>query len=431
MSASFTQTSSASQSSAAMAVYTLSLLILLGVISVIDAGVLAALLTPIKADLHFSDEQFGRLTAIFRFVGILAIPVFGVLASRLSRKALLILGLALWGAASVGSAWAGGFAALATWRAIVAFGESSYNTLVPSWLADAYGPKWRNFVFTLFMLRNKVGGALALLLGGWLAARYDWHTAFFVTGIPGLLLLVGLFWVREPAPGAADGLARSAGPVSFRESLAVLRHPGFVLHTIALTFHYTGMAIHFWMTPYLHRVFGLTNLAASSWLGSTIIYTLPAGLLGGIGTGVFLLHRHKGGLAALMTLTEFVTTVCFFVTFWSRDLDVVKWNFVLGSCAFGFSAGGMTTLIVETVPAALRVGATTISTIITGIFSGVIASELIGVASDRYGLDRAVYLAPAAYLGAMIFWGALAYRQRRPAAVESEAPLVPGDPVSA
>jgi hypothetical protein len=41
-----------------------------------------------------------------------------------------------------------------------------------------------------------------------------------------------------------------------------------------------------------------------------------------------------------------------------------------------------------------------------------VTAEAIGLLSDRYGLDHAVYLAPAAYLGATFFWGALALWQR-------------------
>lgn len=395
------------------ALASLILLLALGLVCVIDAGVLAALLTPIKSDLKLSDEHFGRMASVFSLVGILAIPVYGFLSTKFSRKSLILTGLVLWSFAAIGSGWSAGFGALLLWRALVGFGESSYNTLVPSWLADLYGPQWRNFVFTLYMLRNKVGGALSLLIGSWLAARYDWHVAFFITGVPGLILALGLFFVREPRPGESDGRIQAVAAPTIKESLGVLRYPGFLLHSLALSFHYSGMSLHLWLAPYLHRVFGITNLQASSFLGSTIVFTLPAGLLGGFLTGYFFLGRHRSGYATLMTFTEVLTFIFYVVAFSTRDLLVAKIFMILGACAFGFSAGSMTTLIVETVPSALRVGATTISTIFTGIVAGVIASELIGLLSDRYGLARAVYFAPAAYLLAAVGWGILALWQRR------------------
>jgi MFS family permease len=395
------------------ALASLILLLALGLVCVIDAGVLAALLTPIKADLKLSDEHFGRMASAFSLVGILAIPVYGFLSTKFSRKSLILVGLVLWSFAAIGSGWSAGFGALLIWRALVSFGEAGYDTLVPSWLADLYGPQWRNFVFTLYMLRNKVGGALSLLLGGWLAASYDWHVAFFVTGAPGLVLALALFFIREPRPGESDGRIHAVVAPTLRESLSVLRYPGFILHSIALSFHYSGMSLHLWQAAYLHRVFGLTNFQATSFLGSTIVFTLPAGLIGGFLTGLFFLGRHRAGYATLMTFTELLTFIFYVVVFTTRDLIVAKIFIVLGMCAFGFSAGSMTTLIVETVPSTLRVAATTVSLIFTGLVGRVIASEVIGLLSDHYGLARAVYFAPAAYLLATISWGILAAWQRR------------------
>ncbi|RTL27898.1 MAG: MFS transporter, partial [Rhodocyclaceae bacterium] len=176
----------------------LALLLALGVVCVMDAMIIASLLTPIKNEFGFSDEQIGRLSSLFTLAGIVGAPVFGFLANRLGRKVVLLAGVLLWSVAAAATGLAEGFAGLLLWRIVTGFGEAAYNSLAPSWLADLYRPKWRNLVFSLYMLKNKIGAALALAVGGWVAARYGWRAAFFVAGVPGIALFLALLWVREP-----------------------------------------------------------------------------------------------------------------------------------------------------------------------------------------------------------------------------------------
>ena len=165
-----------------------------------DAMIISSLLTPIKYEFGFSDEQIGRLSSMFTLAGIVGAPVFGALANRFGRKAVLLAGVVVWSIASIATGLAAGFLGLLFWRVLTGFGEAAYNSLAPSWLADLYRPKWRNLVFSLYMVKNKIGVAAALALGGWLAAQYGWRTAFFVAGVPGLVLaaLLTLFYRFAP-----------------------------------------------------------------------------------------------------------------------------------------------------------------------------------------------------------------------------------------
>lgn len=119
------------------------LLLALGVVCVMDAMIIASLLTPIKNEFGFSDEQIGRLSSLFTLAGIVGAPVFGFLANRLGRKVVLLAGVLLWSVAAAATGLAEGFAGLLLWRIVTGFGEAAYNSLAPSWLADLYRPKWR------------------------------------------------------------------------------------------------------------------------------------------------------------------------------------------------------------------------------------------------------------------------------------------------
>ena len=50
-----------------------------------------------------------------------------------------------------------------------------------------------------------LGGMFANLIGGWVTDAFDWRTAFFVVGLPGLLIaLIFKLTVREPPRGFTD-----------------------------------------------------------------------------------------------------------------------------------------------------------------------------------------------------------------------------------
>lgn len=401
-------------SEATQASLSFSLMLGLGVVCMFDQAIVGALLTPIKASFRLSDEQFARTAASFTLAGMVGAPLFGWLANRFGRKRVLFAGIAMWSIASIGSGLVEGLGALLIWRGLTGFGEASYQSLAPSWLADLYRPKWRNLVFSLYMLRNKVGAALAFGIGGWLAARYGWQTAFIVSGCPGLVLALLLLLVHEPRPGASDGAIQRAAPLSFRQGLTVFRHPGFVLHCTALTLFFIGMSTQMWVPSYMTRTFQISNQAASGFLSAVLLYTLPAGVVGGYLSSL-LLREVRGGFAGLLSVTSLITAAVFGFAYSSSDLDTTKTLIVTAIAVFGFSAGTLTTLIVETVSPELRASAASFAALITGGIAGIAGPELIGIFSDAYGLRTALCLGLSGYAAAGISWAGLALWQwRRP-----------------
>jgi predicted MFS family arabinose efflux permease len=385
----------------------LTLLLALGVVWVMDSMIIGALLTPIKNHFGLGDEQAGRLSAAFTLAGIVGAPTFGYLANRYGRKPVLFSGVLVWSLASFASGWADGFIALLFWRALTGFGEAAYAALTPSWIADLYRPRWRNFVFSLYMVKNKVGSALALALGGWLAAEYGWRTAFYVAGAPGLLLAIGLLWQREPIPGESDGATARAPALSLRKGLAVFRHPGYLLHSVALVFFFIGMTAQIWIPAYLHRVYDIPNRQAAAFLAQVLLYTLPAGLIGGYLSSLWL-RKYRWGFAAFLSATSVLAALAFWSAYTAADLVTTQWFIAGAIAAFGFSAGTLTTLIVETVPPHLRTSAASLAAVFTSGVSGIVGPEVIGLLSDAVGLKRAILVAPAAYFVASVVWLGLA-----------------------
>lgn len=107
-------------------------------------------------------------------------------------------------------------------RVVVGLGESGCQPPSLSLIAD-YAPKEkRASSMGTYSLGISVGGLVALALGGVLADQFGWRTAFFLAGVPGILLaVVAGLTLKDPR---SQGVAADRPPArSVRECFAELR----------------------------------------------------------------------------------------------------------------------------------------------------------------------------------------------------------------
>src|SRR4051812_11754690 len=81
-------------------VATLALFTALSLTCYVDRFIMGALVTPVKLEFGLTDEQVGRIEAVFNLAYVVAVPVFGFLGDRIRRKGLLLAGLLVWSVAS-------------------------------------------------------------------------------------------------------------------------------------------------------------------------------------------------------------------------------------------------------------------------------------------------------------------------------------------
>ncbi|HEY2708215.1 MAG TPA: MFS transporter [Caulobacteraceae bacterium] len=194
--------------------YVLTLLMIAYTLSFLDRQVLSILVEPIKTDLHATDTLMGLLTGpvFVIFYTFLGIPI-AWLADRRSRPAIIAISLTLWSAFTALSGLATSFAPLALARLGVGFGEAGCNPSSHSLIADISSPKERASGLAFYSMGVPIGTLLGLAMGGLIADAYGWRAAFFVAGVPGLMLalLIALTVKEVRAPAARTGatIARS------------------------------------------------------------------------------------------------------------------------------------------------------------------------------------------------------------------------------
>jgi MFS transporter, Spinster family, sphingosine-1-phosphate transporter len=259
------------------------LLLLLNTVNFVDRKLPYILGEAIRSELQLTDAQFGLMAGLpIAVFGSVAAIVLARLADRFSARAVLSASLAGWSLATAACGLAQSFSQMFTARVAVVIAESGSMPSAHALLARIFPAQSRSFAFAIFSLAVPIGGTLGLVLGGWLNDAMGWRQAFFLVGLPGVVL-AALVWLALPADRGPTPLNRPS------TSLAVavkhlFRYRSFLHTTVACVLFgipYFAMAV--FGPAFLIRVHGQTTAQAGLILG---IASGIGGLVGILGGGV-------------------------------------------------------------------------------------------------------------------------------------------------
>jgi len=382
--------------------------------------VLPAVLPPLQREFGLNDSQAGMLAPAFMLGYFLTSPFFGYLGDRMQRKWLIAAGVLVWSAGTALSGWAHGLVELMIFRVLVGFGEASYGTLSPGWIADLYPSARRNNALSFFYIAIPVGSALGQILGGTVAEHSGWRTAFYWAGLPGILVALAVLFLREPARGSSDGVSAQEGAPSkglVRGYLSLFGYRPYVLVVagyVAQTFALGGFAL--WSATFLVRIHRMALREADTFFGLSLVLTgLVATVLGGLAATAWR-RRSPAGHAWVLALSAMAAVPATYGAFAAHDLGTAKLCMVAAMFMIFLSTGPVNTLILETVPVAMRACAMAASIFAIHLFGDLWSPQLVGRLSDRTGdLGKALLeLMPAALAVCAVFWTWLAFACRKP-----------------
>ena len=268
----------------------LALLLAVYVFNFLDRQLLSILIEPVKADLGVSDTMMGFLTgpafALFYTFG--GLPV-ARLADLWSRRSVIAIAIAIWSAMTALTGFARTTFELGLARVGVGIGEAGGTPPSHSILSDYFPPERRATALGILSAGVPIGTLIGYVAGGWLGEELGWRYAFFLVGVPGILLSIAVrLYIREPKRGMfdapekrEDGKASTVAEV-FRFVWAMRSFRWLALGVGTAAFSGYGFAI--WKPVFLMRVhgFGLaeTGLIVGLVSGVTgLISTLSAGWL--------------------------------------------------------------------------------------------------------------------------------------------------------
>ncbi|MBF8269599.1 MAG: MFS transporter [Gammaproteobacteria bacterium] len=194
--------------------YVVAILFLAYTVSFIDRQIMTLLIEPIKRDLQINDTSISLLhgLAFVIFYTIMSIPL-GRLADNKNRKVIISIGILIWSFMTAVCGLAKTFWTLFAARIGVGVGEASLSPSAYSMIADYFPQEKRSFAVSLYSMGIFFGSGIAYIVGGAVVQMASqsseiilplageirpWQLAFFIAGIPGLIVVALMTTVKEP-----------------------------------------------------------------------------------------------------------------------------------------------------------------------------------------------------------------------------------------
>jgi len=408
------------------AYWALGILAVINLLSYLDRFIVAALSQSLKeAHLGLTDANLGSLMSGFLVVYTLVAPIFGSLGDRRSRPRLIALGVAIWSFATALSGFAVNYVTLLLARASVGVGEAAYVTIAPSLLSDYFPIRQRGRVMAVFFCAIPVGSALGYVVGGLVDKHWGWRNAFFVAGIPGLILAASCLFLRDPPRGAQDGekpaAKKHASGVNIRETWAtwvrLAQNKAYaitVLGYAAYTFAIGGLG--FWMPAFLERVRGIPRAEATVSFGTIVVVTGFIGTFVGGWMGDFFAKKSKQAYLWVSAIATLIAAPLVWEALTAASYSTYTVCMVAAQLCMFLSTGPINAAIINLVIAGERATAIALSVFAIHALGDVISPPLIGAISDSVSLEQAVKVVPVAVLIGGVVWVFAARAQSRQAA---------------
>jgi len=180
-------------------------LLVLNILNMVDRTLITSFGTSIIADLNLSDSQFGLLTGpVFVFFYSIMGLFMGALADRVHRPRLIAAGLVLWSVLTALSGLAKNFMQIGMSRLFIGVGESVMAPSAISMIADLYPKAKRGTATGIYYLGVPLGAGGSFIVAGVLGPMIGWRNCFFVLGAVGLILALGLLFLKDPKRGAME-----------------------------------------------------------------------------------------------------------------------------------------------------------------------------------------------------------------------------------
>lgn len=356
-------------------------------LSIADRMILSVLFEPIKAEFDLSDTQLGLLGGLTfaLFYATLGVPL-AKYADKNDRRRLIAACLILFSIMTALSGFATAFLMLVILRIFVAVGEAGVNPASQSIVADYYPATERSLAMSSLTVGGNIGMILGFLVGGYVSQVYGWRAAFFVVGLPGILVGLGLLmFLKEPQRGGAEETAqREVANATVLEAVkAMFASP--ILRQVLIASTLSGMVTYGviqWLPAYFSRVHELPQAQVG------IVMALFFGVIGAIGTLTGgrltdVLSRRRVDLGIKMiAVTQIITVPLLTIGYLSPSLITSLGFLVLPIMVFTFYLGPSLAFIQTYAPIEMRSMAAAIKMLCLNLVGLSLGPLIVGVMSD-------------------------------------------------
>ncbi len=366
----------------------------------------------IVTDLHLRHTQVGLLASALALTWAASGLIFGAVSDRVGRRPVLVPAVFLFSAFSWLSGLVRSFSQLFLVRSVMGIaGGPTWSTMTATIEASSEPKRRGRDIGIVVSAAALVGLSLAPVLTTQIAARFGWRMAFFVAGMPGIILGLAIWKMMKEPAGAESGAQHHVKP-SLHDYVSLLKYRNMWLCCLGAAGFMTWLFVMNVFAPlYLTHVSGRSATSAG--------FIVGAGGLGAFLWGwIFPWISDRAGrkptllcVALLSAAAPLIYQVPFLV---AHPWFLAAAGFLTNG---GQGIGALVLVLVptESVPARLAATAIGLSTLVGELFGGAFAPTLAGSMADKYGLAAPLWIAAAGTI--LVFLASLFMKETAPAKV--------------
>jgi MFS family permease len=311
------------------------LLFLFMLVNFADKIVVGLAGVPIMTELKLAPETFGFLGSSFFFLFSIAAIVVGFIVNRVeARWVLLVLGL-IWALAQFPMVGTVGFTTLLICRIILGAGEGPAASVAVHAIFKWFPDEKRTLPVAVLLQGSAFGVILAVPALNWVIINYNWHYAFGMLGVVGLLWVAAWLLLGQEGPLAEMSRQAVVEPkIPYTQLLTSRTFVGCVASTFGA---YWALSLGLtWFTPFIVKglgfsqqqagfisilpwTFGACIVLLTGWLSQVMLargYSTRSarGVLGAapliVGGAILAILPHIPGAASKIVLLVFGSGLC-------------------------------------------------------------------------------------------------------------------------
>jgi ACS family D-galactonate transporter-like MFS transporter len=378
-------------------------LVLLGVVIVInyvDRGSLSIAAPALKEELHLSATQLGRLFSAFFYTYTALQFVIGGIVDRFGANLVLSVGLLVWSLATIGTGFAGGFAALLILRLLLGIGESVAFPCSSKLISQHVQPENRGVANGIVTAGLKFGPAVGAFVSGLLIAKYGWRPVFWGLGAASLLWLPAWMAWKPSAPARPE---RDGARIGDAEILA--KRDFWACAAGHFSFNYLSYFFLTWLPYYLAHERHLSEAALARAAGAYYLLDSLSALLTGWVTDLCVKNGIRASLVrkTASAIGHVTAAVAMIASAFASNEAYFPWLLV---AAIGSGMAGCGVFLFAQALAGPRaIGRWSALQNGFGNFAGLTAPALTGFLVDRTGNFFAAFvLAAGISLAGAVIW---------------------------
>lgn len=401
---------------------TLVVLALANLLNYLDRYLVHSVKPHLLEEWQLSEAGSGYLISAFVIGYAIFSPIMGVLSVRFSLIPMMAGGVLLWSLMTIATGFCTTPNLFVMARIGVGVGEAAFATVAPAFLKSLVAdPIKLNRALSWFYAAIPVGSALGFVVGGIAAEHASWQSAFFVGGVPGIFVFVGIL--------AVSSLASSRGTRSGKIEVSVDNGDDDPTRRKSSNFNSSARALlripRFWAIAfgYICQTFALTGIAASvAKHGMNLGFSLSeidtafglilvvTGLVGSVGGGYLASMFAAKSNSAMRSLLFFIgATTLAGVPILTLALLVENRMLFLFLCFLSelvifSSTAPLNSAIILAVPSNLVPLAQGACIALINVFGAFLAPIVVGAVADLTSLRLGMLICPVALLVGGLIW---------------------------